>query len=559
MNPPTEPIPVTVAPAAPAAAPPHPAATRSVRVLRNVVSNYVRLFVVGVVGFVITPALLHGLGKRDYGLWVMIFSLTGYFGLFDQGIRPSLVRYLSRDQALGDHEGMHRTVSSALYMYSGVGLAVLALTLVAAVVFPVVFRVEPAQVETGRTVLFLAGASLAAGFPLGVYGAALSGLQRYDLANVIIIGVAVLRGALWVLLVRMGGGLVSLAWVSLAMNLLGGGLSWLWVRKLMPPRPARPVTVTRQQLKMLGSYSGIAFIGAVADRIAFQTDALVIAAFIGTAPIAFFSLAAGLVENARSLVQAASFVLAPSASELEARGESRTLHALVIAGARYSVLLVWPVLLAFLLFGQELFTTWLGRVEPDAARLLDIHNATRLLDILTVPTMISLPLATAGAVLYGVSRHRGVVALATLNAVLNLVLSILWVKPYGAVGVAMGTAVPLALVSGVAMAVLTVRTLALPPGRYLMEGWVKPAAACLVFVVPAVFVERAFHPVGWVPLGAAIVACWLPFLAVAWWAVVPPNDRRRWGRMLRGLMGRPAAPAGTPPPGESRVEDPTCA
>ena len=43
--------------------------------------------------------MVHLLGDGDYGLWVTVFSLTGYFGLFDQGIRPSLVRYVSRDHA----------------------------------------------------------------------------------------------------------------------------------------------------------------------------------------------------------------------------------------------------------------------------------------------------------------------------------------------------------------------------------------------------------------------------------------------------------------------------
>ena len=86
--------------------------------LRNVVTNYLRFFLGGVLGFVLTPLMVHLLGDGNYGLWVTVFSLTGYFGLFDQGIRPSLVRYVSRDHARADHEGLSRTVSSALALYS---------------------------------------------------------------------------------------------------------------------------------------------------------------------------------------------------------------------------------------------------------------------------------------------------------------------------------------------------------------------------------------------------------------------------------------------------------
>ena len=84
---------------------------RSLRVLRNVVTNYLRFFLTGAMAFVLTPFMVRHLGDRDYGVWVTLFSLTGYFGLFDQGIRPSLVRYVSRDHAAGDHDGLARTIA----------------------------------------------------------------------------------------------------------------------------------------------------------------------------------------------------------------------------------------------------------------------------------------------------------------------------------------------------------------------------------------------------------------------------------------------------------------
>ena len=81
--------------------------------------------------------------------------------------------------------------------------------------------------------------------------------------------------------------------------------------------------ITRAQLKLIGSYSGFAFVGALATSIAFQTDALVITAFIGAA--------AGDAVRARrrpgrqrALARPlrTTWVLSPTASELETRGET---------------------------------------------------------------------------------------------------------------------------------------------------------------------------------------------------------------------------------------------
>src|SRR5678816_3784484 len=108
---------------------------RSIRVLRNVVTNYLRFFSGGLLGFLITPVMVHVLGNGNYGLWVTVFSITGYFGLIDQGIRPSLVRFISRDQALGDREALRKAINSAVAMFSVAGVLALGVTFVVAMNF----------------------------------------------------------------------------------------------------------------------------------------------------------------------------------------------------------------------------------------------------------------------------------------------------------------------------------------------------------------------------------------------------------------------------------------
>lgn len=505
---------------------------RSIRVLKNVVTNYLRFAVAGVIGFVLTPIMVHLLGDGDYGLWVTVFSLTGYFGLFDQGIRPSLVRYVSRDHARGDDEGLARTMSSALALYAAVGALTLAVAGGVAGSLDRWLRIEPAQFETARQVVWISGLSLAAGFPLGVFGAALSGLQRYDIANGIGIGIGIVRAFAFVAVLRMGGGIVGLAWASLAMNLLGHALSWAAVARLLPRLRVSASRIDRAHLALIGSYSGIAFVGALANSLAFQTDALVITAFIGAAAVTPFALASGLVDNARSLVYSATWVLAPTASELETLGEKDKLHAMLVAGSRYSVLLSWPVLLGLVVFGANLLETWVG---PRYAW------AGTLLTVLTLPTLVSLPQSTASSVLYGISRHKGLVGLSLLNALVNLGLSLWWARPFGIVGVAWGTALPLALIGGVATMVYACRALEMPIGRYLWHGLLQPGLVSLAFLVPALAAQALWRPVGWIPLFGTCAACWVVFAACAWAFGVPASDRARWARLVPGLLGGRAA------------------
>src|SRR5256885_12712020 len=46
------------------------------------------------------------------GVWVLIFSITGYYGLFDLGIRSSIVRYVSKFSATDNKEEIAKLINT---------------------------------------------------------------------------------------------------------------------------------------------------------------------------------------------------------------------------------------------------------------------------------------------------------------------------------------------------------------------------------------------------------------------------------------------------------------
>jgi O-antigen/teichoic acid export membrane protein len=68
---------------------------RNTEIFKNVGSSWFSLGVSILVGVFLSPFILHRLGDTAFGIWVLIFSVTGYYGLFDLGIRSSVIRYVS--------------------------------------------------------------------------------------------------------------------------------------------------------------------------------------------------------------------------------------------------------------------------------------------------------------------------------------------------------------------------------------------------------------------------------------------------------------------------------
>jgi hypothetical protein len=139
--------------------------------------------------------------------------------------------------------------------------------------------------------------------------------------------------------------------------------------------------------------------------------------------------------------------------------------------------------------------------------------------------------------LFGLSRHRGVVILALVNALLNLGLSIWWVRVWRLEGVALGTAVPLLLIGGVVTAIYAVRALGMPLARYTWEGFIHPGLASLAFLVPALAIRAMWRPIGWGPLILAVASSWVIFALVAWRFGFSSAERERWSHLAPRVFG----------------------
>src|SRR5947207_4151472 len=100
------------------------------QIVKKVPSSSFALGTNVVVRFFLWPIIVHRLGDDAAGIWILIFSITGYYGLFDLGIRSSIIRYISKTTATNDTEGASRVISTSLFSYSCIGAFAFLITLI---------------------------------------------------------------------------------------------------------------------------------------------------------------------------------------------------------------------------------------------------------------------------------------------------------------------------------------------------------------------------------------------------------------------------------------------
>src|SRR5258706_13394947 len=98
------------------------------QIIKNISSSWFSLGINVLVGIFLSPFILHHLGDTAFGIWVLIFSVTGYYGLFDLGIRSSLIRYVSTYTATNDSEGLAKLINTSLATYTAIGALAMVVT-----------------------------------------------------------------------------------------------------------------------------------------------------------------------------------------------------------------------------------------------------------------------------------------------------------------------------------------------------------------------------------------------------------------------------------------------
>src|SRR5262245_9119748 len=128
------------------------------------------MVVTGLVGFILTPILIQGLGDFHYGMWILVASIVEYYGLADIGIRFTLQRHVARWRGTNRRDALDRTFVTALAMSLSFSVLILVVSLVLATVLPRVFRVFGPDRGLFVRLLWLLGISFAVALPAKVLG-----------------------------------------------------------------------------------------------------------------------------------------------------------------------------------------------------------------------------------------------------------------------------------------------------------------------------------------------------------------------------------------------------
>jgi len=397
---------------------------------RNVVMNYGAQVVTAIAALVITPLLLHHLGRSLFGVWILASSVVTYLQLFGAAFGGATTRLVAEDAGHRPQAAL-RTLNTTFFVLIPLGALALVAGVIIAFFFPTIVHVDHglrAQVILAVAVLAI---SVAVALPCDTFGGALLGHQRFDLLSISNALLIALTTAVSIVIVVLGGSIVPLAIATTVISVAMHGVRYGMVAHIQPGTRLRRSLVDRTQLRravrMSGWFLSLGVLTAIYNTLC---DVLIVGIVAGVRVAAVYAVGSRLAKAAMQALDSLAQVFFPHASDTARNVSSGALADIAVDGTRVTMLGGTLAALVFVVLAAPGIHAWVG---PGYA------TSARVLVVLAIALALGSPFRVLGNIMTGAGDLRALTLVRAGEVVINLISSVILVLVIGPVGAAFGT------------------------------------------------------------------------------------------------------------------------
>lgn len=388
------------------------------------VLSYLGIVVYILVGLLYTPWMIRVIGKDDYGLYTLAYSIVALF-VFDFGISAAIQRFVAKYLAEGNNEKVNNCISLVYKLYVYIDIAILIILTTIYILIPDIYReLTVEQINRLEVVFIMAGLFSVISFPFIPLNGILSAHEKFVQLKTCDLLSKVLTVGINVICLYLGGGLYELVLTNVLVGL------FIIIVKFAIVKQQTTVKVQigyedKAEMRSLLSFSGWTTVVALCQRCIFNIAPSILGMFAGAGVIAVLGISISLEGYTYTFACALNGLFLPRISRI--LNDKGSVLPLMVRVGRIQILTMGLILIGFIVVGYDFISVWLGEGYEEA------YICTLLL---IIPAFLLLPADIADQTLIasGNVKYRAVVYVGM--AVINVPLSIVMTKHYGLIGLA---------------------------------------------------------------------------------------------------------------------------
>ncbi len=434
------------------------------------VLSYLGIIVYILVGLLYTPWMIRVIGKDDYGLYTLAYSIIGLF-VFDFGISAAIQRFVAKYLAENNKEKVNHCVSLVYKLYLYIDVAIFFILAIVYILMPHIYReLTLEQMSRLEVVFIMASLFSIVSFPFIPLNGILSAYEKFVQLKACDLLSKVLTVVINVVCLYCGGGLYELVLTNIIVGFIVIGLKFMVVRR----QTGIKVQIgyrNKLEMRSLLSFSGWTTVVALCQRCIFNIAPSILGMFAGAGVIAVLGISINLEAYTYTFACALNGLFLPRISRI--LSEKGSVLPLMMRVGHIQILTMGLIFVGFIVVGKDFITVWLGDGYEDA------YVCTLLL---IIPAFLLLPADIADQTLIASGNVKCRAFVFVGMAVVNLPLSFIMTKYYSLIGLAISIFIAY-MVRNVALFYVYHSKLHLNILKFIRETYLKMAPGLLVSTI----------------------------------------------------------------------------
>jgi O-antigen/teichoic acid export membrane protein len=407
------------------------------------------------IGVFLTPFIISKLGKEDYGIWLLVSSFAGHYGLLTIGLGSAIKHYVALELGKNRSEEINKVISTSLASYFLLGLFLFGISFVFAEEVQAFLKIDDSSF---KELLILFTYSFGLNLINSVFKSIQTAFERFSLLNMLDMFILAVKAFITVILLSKGFKTLGMVYALLVVQALYLIFNIIIHFKVFSLLSIGPRFVSLSTFKSLLSFGVSTFIISIGDMLRFNIDSLVTSYYVNVAAVSVYGVGTALLSYITSIIMNFVNVIAPRLSRLVGSGSRDEMVELLIRSMFVSATLSFGALVMIYLFGFDVINYWVGDEFNQSFDILLIISFGSILGFAQLPVI---------SALYSLNKHKLLGYSSLAEGIINVVLSLIFVQKYGIIGVALGTLIPNLINKVVFQPFLVTRELSLSYVRYL--------------------------------------------------------------------------------------------
>lgn len=410
----------------------------------GVILSYISLFATTIIQLVYTPLLIRMLGKSEYGLYSLVYSIIGYLTILDLGFGNALVVYMTKYREQNKNEEVKKLLGMFSLIFKIIGIIAFLIGIVIYFNVNGIFGENMSTIELNkmRIMMIILSFNLAFTFFFNIYSSILTSYEKFTYQKIMSILNTILRPLIMIPLLFLGFKSIAMCLVVSFVNLFVLLSNYFYCkRKLKINIKFSGFDMTI--FKIILSYSFWIFLTTIVDKANWSVDQTILGIVSGTTAVSIYSVATNFNTLFINLSTAISGVLLPKVTKMISHhASSNEITGEFIKVGRIQFYVMFLVTSGFILFGKDFIIWWVGP-EFDESYYVTL--------CLVVPALFSLIQNLGLSIMQAMNRFKFKAVSTFIMAIVNIFISVFLAKKFGAIGAAFGTTISLIIVNIIIM------------------------------------------------------------------------------------------------------------